>query len=64
MTTATQARRATAPSRPGRRRGPARDFRATRWGWAYSAPAVLVFLAFVIIPTGYTFYVSLWKWNA
>ena len=25
---------------------------------------MLVFLAFVIIPTGYTFYVSLWKWNA
>ncbi|MBW8806429.1 MAG: sugar ABC transporter permease [Catenulisporales bacterium] len=64
MSTATRARQATAaPTRPPRR-GAARDFRATRWGWAYSAPAVLVFLAFVIIPTGYTFYVSLWKWNA
>jgi multiple sugar transport system permease protein len=62
--TTTQAAEAVAaPSAPARRRA-ARDFRATRWGWAYSAPAVLVFLAFVIIPTGYTFYVSLWKWNA
>ena len=47
-----------------RRRTPARDFRTTRWGWAYSAPAVLIFATFVIVPTGYTFYVSLWKWNA
>ncbi|NUP52676.1 MAG: sugar ABC transporter permease [Catenulispora sp.] len=63
MTIATEPRQAAASIRP-RRRGAARDFRATRWGWAYSAPAVLVFLAFVIVPTGYTFYVSLWKWNA
>ena len=47
-----------------RGRTPSRDFRTTRWGWAYSAPAVLIFAAFVIVPTGYTFYVSLWKWNA
>ena len=64
MTATTEAGKAlAAPPRPARRKA-ARDFRATRWGWAYSAPAVLVFLAFVIIPTGYTFYVSLWKWNA
>ena len=64
MTATTEAAKAlAAPPGPGRRNR-ARDFRATRWGWAYSAPAVLVFLAFVIIPTGYTFYVSLWKWNA
>ncbi|MEZ0113980.1 multiple sugar transport system permease protein [Catenulispora sp. EB89] len=64
MTATTDAATAVAaPPGPARRR-PTRDFRATRWGWAYSAPAVLVFLAFVIIPTGYTFYVSLWKWNA
>ncbi|ACU71335.1 binding-protein-dependent transport systems inner membrane component [Catenulispora acidiphila DSM 44928] len=64
MTATTEAAKtAAAPSGPQRRRA-ARDFRSTRWGWAYSAPAVLVFLAFVIIPTGYTFYVSLWKWNA
>ena len=64
MTATTEAAKPlTAPPGPPRR-SPARDFRATRWGWAYSAPAVLVFLAFVIIPTGYTFYVSLWKWNA
>ena len=41
----------------------ARDFRNTRKGWLYSAPAVLIFAAFVIVPTFYTFYVSLWKWN-
>lgn len=44
-------------------RGPARDFRHTKKGWLYSAPAVLIFAAFVIVPTGYTFYVSLWNWN-
>lgn len=45
------------------RRPSARSFRHTRTGWLYSAPAVLIFGAFVIIPTIYTFYVSLWKWN-
>lgn len=45
----------------GRRR--ARDFRDTRLGWAYAGPAVLIFGAFVIAPTFYTFYISLWKWN-
>jgi multiple sugar transport system permease protein len=44
-------------------RASARDFRHTKAGWLYSAPAVLVFAAFVIIPTFYTFYVSLWNWN-
>jgi multiple sugar transport system permease protein len=44
--------------RPG-----ARDFRNTPKGWLYAAPAVLIFAAFVIVPTFYTFYVSLWKWN-
>ena len=48
--------------RRGRQHG-ARDFRNTRKGWLYSAPAVLIFAAFVIVPTFYTFYVSLWKWN-
>jgi multiple sugar transport system permease protein len=48
--------------RRGRRPG-ARDFRDTRKGWLYTAPAVLIFAAFVIVPTFYTFYVSLWKWN-
>lgn len=48
--------------RRGGRHG-ARDFRNTRKGWLYSAPAVLIFAAFVIVPTFYTFYVSLWKWN-
>jgi multiple sugar transport system permease protein len=47
--------------RPGR--ASPRDFRHTKAGWLYSAPAVLIFSAFVIIPTFYTFYVSLWKWN-
>jgi multiple sugar transport system permease protein len=42
---------------------PARDFRHTKMGWLYSAPAVVIFAAFVIVPTFYTFYVSLWKWN-
>jgi multiple sugar transport system permease protein len=58
---------AAADRSPGRRpasKKRVRDFRDTRWGWAYSAPAVVIFAAFVIIPTGYTFYVSLWKWNA
>ncbi|WP_042369397.1 carbohydrate ABC transporter permease [Streptacidiphilus neutrinimicus] len=65
MTATTTARPALATGgRRPRRRAPARDFRTTRWGWAYSAPAVLIFAAFVIVPTGYTFYVSLWKWNA
>jgi multiple sugar transport system permease protein len=41
----------------------ARDFRHTKKGWLYSAPAVLIFSAFVIGPTVYTFYVSLWNWN-
>jgi multiple sugar transport system permease protein len=45
------------------RRASARDFRHTKAGWLYSAPAVLIFSAFVIIPTFYTFYVSLWHWN-
>ena len=50
--------------RAGRaRRASARDFRHTKAGWLYSAPAVLIFSAFVIIPTFYTFYVSLWNWN-
>jgi ABC-type Fe3+ transport system permease subunit len=49
-------------ARRGGRHG-ARDFRNTRKGWLYSAPAVLIFAAFVIVPTFYTFYVSLWKWN-
>src|SRR5690348_8509081 len=44
-------------------RASARDFRRTKAGWLYSAPAVLIFSAFVIIPTFYTFYVSLWNWN-
>jgi multiple sugar transport system permease protein len=43
--------------------GPARDFRHTKKGWLYSAPAVLIFGAFIILPTFYTFYVSLWNWN-
>ena len=48
-----------------RTRGPrkARDFRHTKNGWLYSAPAVLIFSAFIIGPTIYTFYVSLWNWN-
>jgi multiple sugar transport system permease protein len=45
----------------GRRR--TRDFRDTPLGWAYAAPAVAVFGVFVIAPTFYTFYISLWKWN-
>jgi multiple sugar transport system permease protein len=49
------------PGRRARRGG--RDFRSTGKGWLYSAPAVLIFAAFVIVPTFYTFYVSLWKWN-
>jgi multiple sugar transport system permease protein len=50
--------------RPEQARRPVRDFRRTPWGLAYSAPAVLIFSAFIIIPTGYTFYVSLWHWDA
>lgn len=41
----------------------ARDFRTTPKGWLYAAPAVLIFACFVIVPTFYTFYVSLWHWN-
>jgi len=48
--------------RPRKRRS-TRDFRDTRTGWLYSAPAVLIFAGFVIVPTFYTFYVSLWHWN-
>src|ERR1700761_7758217 len=51
-----------ARARRARRRG-ARDYRHTATGWLYSAPAVLIFGAFVIVPTCYTFYVSLWNWN-
>jgi multiple sugar transport system permease protein len=47
----------------GRGHSGARDFRHTKKGWLYSAPAVLIFGAFVIVPTFYTFYVSLWNWN-
>jgi multiple sugar transport system permease protein len=47
----------------GRRGKSARDFRHTKMGWLYSAPAVVIFGAFVIVPTFYTFYISLWKWN-
>ena len=46
-----------------RRAHKARDFRDTRRGWLYAAPALLIFGAFVIAPTFYTFYISLWKWN-
>jgi len=52
-----------AMSGSGRRRKSVRDFRHTKMGWLYSAPAVAIFGAFVIVPTFYTFYVSLWKWN-
>jgi multiple sugar transport system permease protein len=53
------------PSTPPKAAGrPVRDFRRTPWGLAYSAPAVLIFAAFIIIPTGYTFYVSLWHWDS
>jgi multiple sugar transport system permease protein len=50
--------------RAGGARRPVRDFRRTPWGLAYSAPAVLIFSAFIIIPTAYTFYVSLWHWDS
>ncbi|HEV2636605.1 MAG TPA: sugar ABC transporter permease [Actinocrinis sp.] len=50
--------------RSGRTRRPVRDFRRSPWGLAYSAPAVLIFALFIIIPTGYTFYVSLWHWQS
>ena len=53
---------AAGPPRSGRR--PIRDFRRTRWGLAYAGPAVLIFAAFIIIPTGYSFYVSLWRWDS
>jgi multiple sugar transport system permease protein len=43
--------------------GARRDFRHTKKGWLYSGPAVLIFGAFIILPTFYTFYVSLWNWN-
>ena len=53
------------PARRRRSAGrPVRDFRRTPWGLAYSAPAVLIFSAFIIIPTAYTFYVSLWHWDS
>jgi multiple sugar transport system permease protein len=55
--------RQTAAKRAIRRSHKARDFRDTPRGWLYSAPAVLIFAAFVIGPTFYTFYISLWKWN-
>jgi multiple sugar transport system permease protein len=50
-------------ARRGRRPRGTRDFRSTPLGWLYSAPAVLIFAGFVIVPTFYTFYVSLWHWN-
>jgi len=70
-TTGAEAASAGGGRRPGRRgrggrsggRRAARDFRHTPKGWLYSAPAVLIFGAFVIVPTFYTFYVSLWNWN-
>jgi multiple sugar transport system permease protein len=73
--TAAESEASRGPGVPGVRRSPGRrfsvrartrvrDYRDTRWGWAYSAPAVLIFTAFTLIPMGYTFYVSLWKWNA
>lgn len=60
--TAGPAGRATGSARRIRRVS-VRDFRHTNQGWLYSAPAVVIFGAFVIAPTIYTFYVSLWKWN-
>ena len=54
-----------APARRPRRAGrQVRDFRRSPWGLVYSAPAVLIFAAFIIVPTGYTFYVSLWHWES
>ncbi|HET9169556.1 MAG TPA: sugar ABC transporter permease [Actinospica sp.] len=50
-------------ARGSRKRRGARDFRDTPMGWLYSAPALLIFAGFVIAPTFYTFYVSLWHWN-
>ncbi|QMU75386.1 sugar ABC transporter permease [Streptacidiphilus sp. PB12-B1b] len=37
--------------------------RESPMGWVYSAPAVLIFAVFVIAPTGYTVYISTFKWN-
>jgi multiple sugar transport system permease protein len=37
--------------------------RESPMGWLYSAPAVLIFAVFVIAPTGYTMYISTFKWN-
>jgi multiple sugar transport system permease protein len=37
--------------------------RQSPMGWLYTAPALLVFAVFVIGPTGYTIYVSTFKWN-
>ncbi|WP_052069213.1 carbohydrate ABC transporter permease [Streptacidiphilus albus] len=37
--------------------------RESPMGWLYSAPALLIFLVFVIAPTGYTIYVSTFNWN-
>lgn len=33
-------------------------------GWLYTAPALLIFSVFIIGPTAYTLYVSLFHWNA
>ncbi len=37
--------------------------RESPMGWLYSAPALLIFAVFVIGPTGYTIYISTFKWN-
>ena len=37
--------------------------RESPMGWLYTAPALAVFAVFVIGPTGYTIYISTFKWN-
>ncbi|MDH6137152.1 multiple sugar transport system permease protein [Kitasatospora sp. MAA4] len=41
-----------------------RRVRESPMGWLYTAPALLIFSVFIIGPTAYTLYVSLFHWNA
>ena len=53
------------PVRVGRTARPKRAKRAREspMGWLYTAPALLIFLVFIIGPTVYTAYISTFKWN-
>lgn len=52
---------AAAPTGATRRRVP--RVRRGPVGWLFTAPALVVFAVFTVLPTAYTFFISLFNWN-